>query len=186
MTVLGSEVKASQFFGEEVFNSVLDAGDYHFLKVSFNAGDVMYGVNGDLKGATLKVIVDLMTSHSNFDVKFVHSFLLTYRTFCKSVDFANYLTKRFFLQPPKNLNDIEIEIWQEKMLKPVRLRVVSVFKTWLENYFLSKDDLAILSLIKRFVSSFVADVLPSAATKLLKLIEKREKSMSDHTRRLTF
>lgn len=150
-----------------------------FLKVSYSSKAVLLGANGELKGATLKGVVEVMTAHDKFDVKLMHSILLTFRSFATNVELFNLLTKRFVLEPPGELSSMQLEIWHDKVLTPIRLRVVSVIKTWLDSYYSKEQDEKLLPLMRRFIDGLVKEVLPSGSTMLLRLIDRVAKLPDD-------
>lgn len=61
------------------------------------------------------------------DAKFNVTFLLTYRSFCTTEELFNELFQRYQLKPPEGLTMEEVEVWNEKKLKLVRLRCVHPF-----------------------------------------------------------
>ncbi|KAI3634264.1 hypothetical protein MIR68_007868 [Amoeboaphelidium protococcarum] len=192
ITVVGSETKLGKFFGEDVAlveQKLRKGNELDFLKVSYSSKAVLLGANGELKGATLKGVVEVMTAHDKFDVKLMHSILLTFRSFATNVELFNLLTKRFVLEPPGELSSMQLEIWHDKVLTPIRLRVVSVIKTWLDSYYLKEQDEKLLPLMRRFIDGLVKEVLPSGSTMLLRLIDRVAKLPDDElvqSKRLTF
>ncbi|ORX50800.1 ras GEF, partial [Piromyces finnis] len=77
----------------------------------------------DVKGGTFEALVERLTCHDSFDANFTNTFLLTYRSFCTTIQFMSELLKRYLLPQPAGLTDInEVNEWHEKKLKPIRLR----------------------------------------------------------------
>lgn len=94
VTVQGGESKLSQFFGEHVELAGITSGaevddlpiappKLTFLDEQVDARQVLYGRSGDLRGATLPILVHLVTSHKSTDAQIMHQFLLMYRTFAQ-------------------------------------------------------------------------------------------------------
>ena len=174
--------KLSKFFGEEIREEHMGGGQERrgrdqrpwYLGYESDPKDVLLTMEGNVKGATLPALIERITLHDEFDSNLMHSFLLTYRTFAKGVEVFRLLQERFMLEPPAQLTPDELTAWSERKLKPIRLRVINVFKSWLDAYFFSREDRGVLSMMREFVQNTVKEVMPAAAEQLIKLIEKRE------------
>lgn len=77
---------------------------------------------GAVRGGTLPMLVEHLTIHDNLDSAFVHSFLLTYKSFTTIKELLQLLIKRFNISPPNELTQQELEEWAEKKQKVVRAR----------------------------------------------------------------
>lgn len=147
--------------------------DYDYLR-----DDVVLNVEGQVKGGTLPALIERLTLHDLLDYNFIATFLLSYRSFTTTKELFQSLFQRFTIQPPP-LAPEEMEIWTEKKLTPIRLRVFNIIKSWLENYYLEDEaeDREALMMIKEFSgSSSMKDTMSFAAVQLIKLVEKREQS----------
>ncbi|ORX36539.1 ras GEF, partial [Piromyces finnis] len=101
---------------------------------------LLFNMDGKVKGGTFEALVERLTCHDSFDANFTNTFLLTYRSFCTTIQFMSELLKRYLLPQPAGLTDInEVNEWHEKKLKPIRLRVCNVVKSWLE-YAIETDE----------------------------------------------
>ncbi|KAG0052376.1 hypothetical protein BGZ83_002670 [Gryganskiella cystojenkinii] len=150
-----------------------------FLNYDYPQSDLVLNAEGQVKGGTLPALIERLTLHDGLDSNFIATFLLTYRSFTTTKDLFSYLFQRFTIQPPMGLDPEELEIWTEKKLTPIRLRVFNIIKSWLENYFLEDeaDDREALAMIKDFSgSAAMKDTMSFAAVQLIKLVEKREQS----------
>ncbi|KAF9116944.1 hypothetical protein BGX27_008092 [Mortierella sp. AM989] len=150
-----------------------------FLDYDYQREDLILNAEGQVKGGTLPALIERLTLHDGLDSNFIATFLLSYRSFTTTKDLFQYLFLRFTIQPPPDLDAAELEIWTEKKLTPIRLRVFNIIKSWLENYFLEDeaDDREALSMIKEFSgSTAMKDTMSFAAVQLIKLVEKREQS----------
>jgi len=106
-----------------------------------NKKDLLFNMEGKVKGGTFEALVERLTSHEYYDSNFTNTFLMTYRSFCTSTQFMSELIKRYTLQQPKELTDLsEINEWHEKKLKPIRLRVCNVVKSWFETFSIETDE----------------------------------------------
>ena len=150
-----------------------------FLNYDYQQNELVLNPEGQVKGGTLPALIERLTLHDGLDSNFIATFLLTYRSFTTTEDLFAYLFQRFTIQPPMGLDQEELEIWTEKKLTPIRLRVFNIIKSWLENYFLEDetDDREALAMIKDFSgSAAMKDTMSFAAVQLIKLVEKREQS----------
>jgi RasGEF domain/RasGEF N-terminal motif len=105
-------------------------------------------------------------------MNFIATFLLTYRSFCTTDELISHLQKRYTLAPPEELTMEELEIWVEKKLKLVRLRVFNVLKTWVENYYY-QEDYGVLESLRQFTITVIRDTLTFSAEQLERLINMR-------------
>jgi son of sevenless-like protein len=143
-----------------------------FLGRDVDPKESVYTMEGSFKGGTLPAMVERLTLHNSFDADFMCAFLMTYRTFTHAEAVLGELTKRFLMPAPEGLAADEETLWQEKKMKPIRLRVVNVIKSWLDSYFYA-EDAAILPQIRTFVTDIIKPSLSSAADQLLKLADRR-------------
>ncbi|KAF9903850.1 hypothetical protein EC991_003261 [Linnemannia zychae] len=155
------------------------AAQYWFLNYDYQQTDLVLNAEGQVKGGTLPALIERLTLHDGLDSNFIATFLLTYRSFTSTKELFTYLFHRFTIQPPMGLDPEELEIWTEKKLTPIRLRVFNIIKSWLETYYLEdeSDDREALAMIKDFSgSAAMKDTMSFAAVQLIKLVEKREQS----------
>ncbi|KAG0265258.1 hypothetical protein BG011_005129 [Mortierella polycephala] len=174
-----------------------------FLDYDYQRDDLILNAEGQVKGGTLPALIERLTLHDGLDSNFIATFLLSYRSFTTTDELFRHLFLRFTIQSPMGLDAEELEIWTEKKLTPIRLRVFNIIKSWLEYYYLEdeKDDREALAMIKEFseskamketmsfaavqlIVSFIAfdsenslkETMSFAAVQLIKLVEKREQS----------
>ncbi|KAF9355908.1 hypothetical protein BGX26_005983, partial [Mortierella sp. AD094] len=155
------------------------SAQYWFLNYDYQQSDLVLNPEGQVKGGTLPALIERLTLHDGLDSNFIATFLLTYRSFTTTKDLFTSLFHRFTIQPPMGLDADELEIWTEKKLTPIRLRVFNIIKSWLETYYLEDetDDREALAMIKEFSgSTAMKDTMSFAAVQLIKLVEKREQS----------
>ncbi|KAG9321967.1 hypothetical protein KVV02_002850 [Mortierella alpina] len=155
------------------------SAQYWFLNYDYQQSDLILNVEGQVKGGTLPALIERLTLHDGLDSNFIATFLLTYRSFTTTRDLFTQLFHRFTIQPPMGLDVEELEMWTEKKLTPIRLRVFNIIKSWLETYYLEDetDDREALAMIKDFSgSTAMKDTMSFAAVQLIKLVEKREVS----------
>ncbi|KAI8073143.1 hypothetical protein BC940DRAFT_250624 [Gongronella butleri] len=149
-----------------------------YLKQRLNASEMIYNADGHLVGASLKVLIDMLTSHEDCpDALFIRSFFYNFRLFMEPVQLANMLMDRFNLSPPVHpdtqepLTTEEEELWQNDVRDPVRLRVYNVIKSWFEAYFDDVQDKDAARLLLPFAKSDMDVAMPMPAKKMTELIE---------------
>ncbi|KAI9260692.1 ras guanine nucleotide exchange factor domain-containing protein [Phascolomyces articulosus] len=144
-----------------------------YLGSEYNPNEIVFNMEGNVKGGTVTALVQRLTQHDQLDSKFITTFLLTYRSFCTSQELFDALFKRYTLPPPMDLTQEELENWQEKKLKLVRLRVFNVLKSWLEHYYNEEEDRPMLTVLYKFTDNIVRESMQFGAEQLIKLIKKR-------------
>lgn len=118
--------------------------------------------DGELKGGSLRALVERLTAHqSTPDATFASTFYLTFRLFATPLELAQALVDRF-----------EYIGESQSAAGPVRLRVYNVFKGWLESHWRHDCDNVALDFIKNFAKTTLMMHLPSAAKRLVELVEK--------------
>ncbi|KAI9472391.1 MAG: ras guanine nucleotide exchange factor domain-containing protein [Benjaminiella poitrasii] len=146
-----------------------------FLKYDYSPNEIVFTLEGSVKGGTLRALVERMTLHDYLDLNFNSTFLLTYRSFCTSIEVLELLEARYNIQPPADLTPEELEIWANKKQKLVRLRVFNVLKIWLEQYYYEEDSV-ILDRLLHFTNTSIKQTLSFSAYQLERLIQKRKEA----------
>jgi hypothetical protein len=124
----------------------------------------------------LNALVERLTDHRTIDEEFVSTFMLTYRSFTNSKILIDLIISRFSLQPPFGIGAAEKHEWTEKKLRPVRLRVYTVLKSWLNSYIKNDEmDGLVLVTIQEFAENVMKPHMAVSASSLIKLIEIRRK-----------
>jgi len=105
-----------------------------------------------IEAATLNRLVAELTSSTYFDPHFLHTFMITYRSFSDRDTIFSMLIERYSLKPKKeNFSNEEFSKWKMDVLDKVRLRIVQTIKYWIENFFfLDFDEDFIKKKSKRF------------------------------------
>ncbi|EWC48563.1 hypothetical protein DRE_01785 [Drechslerella stenobrocha 248] len=138
--------------------------------------EIQYADNKvSIRGGKLEVLAVNLTRHDFLDASFNNTFLLTYRSFTTASILFDLLTDRFNIQPPNNLTAAEYDLWAERKQKPIRLRVLNIFKSWFENYWMEprgEVETEILQRVLRFTKRVMAPSFPGANV-LIKLVEMR-------------
>lgn len=143
-----------------------------YLQYDYGPNEIVFNMEGNVKGGTLVALVERLTLHDYLDMNFINTFLLTYRSFCSSMDLLDLLEARYNLQCPSGLSEEDAFIWEEKKLKLVRLRVFNVLKNWLELYY-NEDDSVLLDRLLEFTHSNIKKTLKFSNGQLESLIQRR-------------
>jgi son of sevenless len=109
-----------------------------------------------IREGTLNVLIQELTSHVNYDSNFIDIFLLTYKTFCTPDTLFDMLVERYNIPPPVACTVSEFTAFQKEKLNKVRIRCVTTFKFWIENYY--HDDFEKDDLMKQKLNQFFDDL----------------------------
>ncbi|CAO3592120.1 unnamed protein product [Absidia cylindrospora] len=154
-----------------------------YLQYDYKPNEIVFNMEGSVKGGTLLALVIRLTLHDYLDMNFINTFLLTYRSFCSSMELLTLLEKRYTRDPPDGLTEQEMDIWMNKKLKLIRLRVFNVLKNWLEQYY-NEDDYVILDELLRFTTTTIRSTLRFSAEQLERLIKKRQEATGDGLKKM--
>jgi son of sevenless-like protein len=182
-----ASAKLKQFFGTDIpepsspsatpptpTDSNYNVSDgYSYLEHNYSPGEIVFTMDGNVKGGTLRALVERMTMHDYLDMNFNTTFLLTYRSFCTSMDLVELLEKRYNIQPPEGLTIEDLEVWTSKKQKLIRLRVFNIIKIWLEQYYYEEDSV-ILDRLLYFTSTSIKESSTFACYQLERLIHRRK------------
>ncbi|KAI7862912.1 ras guanine nucleotide exchange factor domain-containing protein [Spinellus fusiger] len=174
-----SSAKLKRFFGDDAPLSPTEDPTMLFtecpwyLEPDYDANEVVFTMENSIKGGTLRALIVLLTMHNYLDLKFIKTFLLTYRSYCSTSLLFDSLEARYNIAPPDNLSDEEYLIWGKKKLQFIRLRVSNVLMMWLEKYY-SEEDADVLDRLLDFVNRDIRVTLSFSAEQLERLIIKRK------------
>ncbi|CAO3592692.1 unnamed protein product [Absidia cylindrospora] len=160
-----------------------DEGRPWYLHYDYKPNEIVFNMEGSVKGGTLIALVIRLTLHDYVDMNFINTFLLTYRSFCSTMELLKLLEKRYTRPQPEGLTEEELDIWMNKKLKLIRLRVFNVLKNWLEQYY-NEDDYAILDHLLEFTTTTIHSTLRFSAEQLERMIKKRQESAKDGLKKM--
>ncbi|ORY01559.1 ras GEF [Basidiobolus meristosporus CBS 931.73] len=175
-----SNAKILKFFGVESTANTKEAPqkrpDDWFLAYDYKPGEITRNATGQINGGTWEALVEQLTLHDTaIDTEFTNTFLLAFRSFSNPMKLSHQLISRFNLQPPEGLSEEELVVFNEKKLKPIRIRIFNILKYWLESYFFYDQDYACLDTLFHFANNTLTQGLPVAAKKrLITLLEQKK------------
>ncbi|ORZ20438.1 ras guanine nucleotide exchange factor domain-containing protein [Absidia repens] len=177
--IIKSSHKLKKFFGDDVPSTEIVTTNPavterpSYLSYDYDLTDISFNMEGNVKGGTLAALVERLTLHDYLDMNFNNTFLLTYRSFCTSTALLDLLEARYNLTPPSDISDEHMEVWRQKKLKLVRLRVFNILKNWLEVYY-NEEDHIILDRLVKFTNTTIRTTLSFSTDQLERLIQKRK------------
>ncbi len=182
----GNDSKLIKFFGE-VPRDIVDEPSYLRLD---HEGELSYDTKTDppqLRGGTLVALVEQLTRHDRLDAHFNGTFLLTYRSFTTASELFEMLVKRFSIQPPRGIGQDHYNNWVDKKQNLIRLRIVNILKSWLDNYWMENADEATNELLRR-VHSFAKDSIATSgapgSAQLMASVERRMRGQDSNAKGL--
>ncbi len=86
--------------------------------------------------ASLNKLVEMLTHTKEYDIFFMQTFILTFRSFTDQKTLIDKLIERFNMPPPRpDISPEDFAIFKKENLDKVRLRVTSTLKYWMESFF---------------------------------------------------
>ncbi|KAI8872146.1 ras GEF, partial [Ramicandelaber brevisporus] len=133
---------------------------------------------GSVTGGTIAGLVEHLTPHNTVpNAKYVNAFMLTFRGFCTPLNFAHLLIQRFRIPPPSDVakDHRQMDMWIQRRQIPIRMRVLSVLRSWFEDYYFEgSDDARAVPVIYEFIKTEMIPALQQESIhKLLELVHSR-------------
>lgn len=144
----------------------------------YDPTDICYNADGQVTGATLPALVEKMTPHdTTVDTSFSNSFFLCFRLFTNPQELFDALLRRFTIETPAEVenNPDALNTWTNNKVMPIRLRVLNVFKIWLEIHWQPSTDRVILEPLLDFISTSMTHSLARSGQRLAELAQSRLK-----------
>ena len=126
-----------------------------------------------VKGGKVAQLVLLATHYSNPDDEFTAALLMTHHSFTTSMELLDHLVKRYEITPPYDLTQRMFEVFLDKKVVQVRLRVCNVFLKWIKCHFEEDfvDNEPLLMKFRDFIEKKVALDFENMAATMVEQLE---------------
>ncbi|TFY70653.1 hypothetical protein EVG20_g2349 [Dentipellis fragilis] len=139
------------------------------LAVADGSDIVMSSSGEEILGASLTAIVHRLASTNAINEhELAETFFLCFRDFSSSQDVVAALSACYFAQPPPGLSKGHCEAWRLQS-KATQIRILALFRSWLELYWIESLDADAAPHIMTFASKISKD-WPQAGPKILGLL----------------
>eukprot|EP00300_Choanocystis_sp_HF-7_P013996 c18531_g1_i3.p1 GENE.c18531_g1_i3~~c18531_g1_i3.p1 ORF type:complete len:575 (+),score=26.95 c18531_g1_i3:260-1726(+) len=139
-----------------------------------------------IKAASLNALIERLTSEKKADLKFVKTFVTTYRSFCTPALLLQKLLERYEVPVPRLPPGISADEFRRKTTLPIQLRTVNAMTRWIESSYSDFDDTVLKHLTEFIEKHLVEDghsnlskTLSRALTQAKEAHEKKKKEIAD-------
>ncbi|CAR26045.1 ZYRO0B00506p [Zygosaccharomyces rouxii] len=108
--------------------------DMPWFLMSDHEQELIYDQKGRIKGGTKDALIEYLTNPEVVDAWFNVTMLLTFKSMFSTREFLYTLIYRYNSYPPEGLSYDEYNLWIEKKLQPIKLRVISIMKSLFSHY----------------------------------------------------
>eukprot|EP00842_Homolaphlyctis_polyrhiza_P005714 jgi/Hompol1/6143/HPOL_002188-RA len=128
-----------------------------------------------IKGGRVNKLIEAATHHERHDDDFMAAIILTHHSFMTSSELLDQIFRRYDIAPPYGLNQRLFDLFIDKKLAQVRLRVCHFLQWWIENHFeedFAEFDQHIIR-FRDFVEKKVSQDSAQRSAALLTLLERK-------------
>ncbi|KAJ6252116.1 guanine nucleotide exchange factor [Anaeramoeba flamelloides] len=110
------------------------------VETSNNENDINNGNSNNneilnVSGGTVDWLIKYLTTFHGSDTDYLQTFLLTYRDFITPVELLEKIKQRYLIKPPGELKKNAKILYTEKIIKKIKLKIITVLNSWIRSYF---------------------------------------------------
>ena len=144
--------------------------------LKFNTEGLLFDDASKVKGGKLPKLIEFLTSHEqNPDSEFLPATMMTFHSFTSTPVLLDLLMERYDTTPPYGLTQRMFEIFLDKKVVQIRLKVCNVLLHWIKNHFLEdfRDYEFLILRFRDFVTKKVKPDFEHMALQILDILDQK-------------
>ncbi|KAJ3442599.1 guanine nucleotide exchange factor [Anaeramoeba flamelloides] len=89
----------------------------------------------NVSGGTVDWLIKYLTTFHGSDTDYLQTFLLTYRDYITPIELLEKIKQRYLIKPPGGLKKNAKILYTEKIIKKIKLKIITVLNSWIRSYF---------------------------------------------------